>query len=101
MVGATFTLDDGTGSSYRVTLVKVIDPARGTNQVDTPDSGKRFVGLVFRIKALSGNLQGEDANNDAVLVGANGQRLPGGPESASPGTATSTTARSRWPRAIR
>src|SRR5579859_1097493 len=29
LVGATFTLDDGTGSAYRVTLVKVIDPARG------------------------------------------------------------------------
>jgi len=74
VLGATFTLDDGTGSSYRVTLVKVIDPARGANQVDLPDGGKRFVGLVFRIKALSGDLQGEDANNDAVLVGADGQR---------------------------
>jgi hypothetical protein len=76
VVGATFTLDAGAGSSYRVTLVKVIDPARGANQFDTPDSGKRFVGLVFRIKALSGNLQGEDANNSAVLVGANGQDYP-------------------------
>jgi hypothetical protein len=74
VVGATFTLDDGAGSAYRVTLVKMIDPARGADQTDTADSGKRFVGLVFRIKALSGNLQGEDANNDAVLVGASGQK---------------------------
>jgi hypothetical protein len=76
VVGASFTLDDGTGSAYRVTLVEVIDPAHGANQFDTPGSGKRFVGLVFRIKALSGNLQGEDANNDAVLVGANGKDYP-------------------------
>jgi hypothetical protein len=76
VAGATFILDHGTGSAYRVTLVKVIDPARGANQFDTPDSGKRFVGLVFRIKALSGNLQGEDANTDAVLVGAGGQHYP-------------------------
>jgi hypothetical protein len=74
VAGATFTLDDGTGSAYRVTLVKTIDPARGADQTDTADSGKRFVGLVFKIKALSGDLQGEDANNDAVLVGADGQK---------------------------
>jgi hypothetical protein len=75
-VGATFTLDDGTGSAYRVTLVKTIDPARGADQAGPPDSGKRFVGLVFTIRALSGDLQGEDANNDAVLVGAGGQKYP-------------------------
>ena len=76
VLGATFTLDAGAGSSYRVTLVKVIDPAEGADQFDTPASGKRFVGLVFRIRALSGSLQGEDANNSAVLVGANGQDYP-------------------------
>jgi hypothetical protein len=76
VVGASFSLDDGTGNGYQVTLVKVIDPARGANQVSTPDSGKRFVGLVFRIKGLAGRPQGEDANNDAVLVGANGQDYP-------------------------
>jgi hypothetical protein len=76
VVGATFALDDGSGSAYRVTLVKVIDPARGATSLDSPGSGKRFVGLVFKIRALSGSLQGEDANNDAVLVGADGQDYP-------------------------
>jgi hypothetical protein len=33
----------------------------------------RFVGAVFRIKALTGSPQNEDADNDAVLVG----HLPG------------------------
>jgi len=73
LVGAAFSLNDGTGSSYRVTLVKVIDPAQGANQFSTPASGKRFVGLVFRIKGMTGSPQGEDANNDAVLVGADGR----------------------------
>ncbi len=60
--------------SYRVTLVKVIDPAQGADtSTPTPDSGKRFVGAVFRIKALKGSPQDEDANNDAVIVGSNGQ----------------------------
>ena len=53
--------------------MKVIDPARGADQFSPPDSGKRFVGLVFKIKALTGSPQHEDANNDAVLVGGNGQ----------------------------
>jgi hypothetical protein len=78
VVGASFSLDDGTGNDYQVTLVKVIDPARGADQVTTPDSGKRFVGLVFRIKGLTGSPQGEDADRDAVLVGANGQDYPAG-----------------------
>ena len=72
-VGSQFDLKDGSGDTYRVTLVKVIDPAQGADQFSSPDSGKRFVGLVFTIKALSGSPQNEDANNDAVLVGGNGQ----------------------------
>ncbi len=72
-LGSQFDLKDGSGDAYRVTLVKVIDPARGADQFSPPDSGKRFVGLVFKIKALTGSPQHEDANNDAVLVGGNGQ----------------------------
>jgi hypothetical protein len=72
-VGASFSLDDGSGARYQVTLIKVIDPARGASQASPPGSGKRFVGLVFRIKGTSGTLQDEDADKDAVLVGANGQ----------------------------
>ena len=72
-VGSQFDLKDGSGDTYRVTLVKVIDPAQGADQFSSPDSGKRFVGLVFTIKALTGSPQNEDANNDAVLVGRNGQ----------------------------
>jgi hypothetical protein len=72
-VGSSFALEDGSGNTYRVTLVKVIDPARGASQFDSPDNGKRFVGAVFTIKAVTGSPQNEDANNDAVLVGSNGQ----------------------------
>jgi hypothetical protein len=72
-VGSYFDLQDSSGNTYRVTLVKVIDPAQGADQFTTPDSGKRFVGAVFRIKAVNGSPQGEDANNDAVIVGSDGQ----------------------------
>src|SRR5689334_1461167 len=71
--GSPFELKDGSGNLYRVTLIKVIDPAKGENQFTVPDAGKRFTGLVFRVKALTGSPQDEDANNDAVIMGSNGQ----------------------------
>lgn len=72
-VGSYFDVGDGSGDTYRVTLVKVISPARGADEFSTPDNGKRFVGAVFKIKALSGSPKDEDANTDAVIVGSNGQ----------------------------
>ena len=72
-VGSYFDVKDSSGDTYRVTLVKIIDPAQGADQFTTPDSGERFVGAVFTIKALSGSPQNEDANNDAAVVGSNGQ----------------------------
>jgi len=72
-IGSAFNVADGKGNVLRVTLVRVIDPARGADQLSSPDRDKRFVGLVFRIKALTGSPQDEDANNDAVVVGGNGQ----------------------------
>jgi hypothetical protein len=73
-IGSSFELKDGSGNLYRVTLIKVIDPAKGENQLAAPDAGKRFVGLVFRVKALTGSPKDEDANNDAVVIGSNGQK---------------------------
>jgi Domain of unknown function (DUF4352) len=73
VVGSSFQVSDGSGDSYRVTLSKVIDPAQGTDQFNTPDNGKRFVGTVFTITALSGSPQNEDANSDAALIGSDGQ----------------------------
>ena len=75
-VGSSFELNDGSGNLYQVILAKVIDPAKGENQFAAPDAGKRFVGLVFRVKALTGSPKDEDANNDAVAIGGNGQNYP-------------------------
>jgi hypothetical protein len=72
-IGSSFELEDGSGNHYQVTLTKVIDPATGGNQLTVPDAGKRFVGLVFGVKALTGSPQDEDANNNAVILGSNGQ----------------------------
>jgi hypothetical protein len=72
-IGSYFDVTDSSGDHYRVTLVKVVDPAQGADQFTTPDNGKRFVGAVFTIKALSGSPRNEDANLNAALVGSNGQ----------------------------
>ena len=72
--GTYFKVQDATGNSYEVALVKVIDPAQGVDQFTSPASGKRFAGLEFTIKGLSGTLQAEDANNDAFAFGAGGQK---------------------------
>jgi Domain of unknown function (DUF4352) len=73
VVGSSFHVSDGSGDSYRVTLSSVIDPAQGADQFSTPDKGKRFVGTVFTITALTGSPQNEDANSDAALIGSDGQ----------------------------
>ena len=73
-IGSSFDVQDGSGDTYRVALVKVVDPAQGAaGPYDTPDSGTRFVGAVFRITGVSGSPKGDDANNDAALVGSNGK----------------------------
>lgn len=71
-VGTTYTVTDQSGNEMSVTLTQVIDPAQGADQFTTPQSGNRFVGAVFTIKGVSGRFS-DDANNDASLIGANGQ----------------------------
>ncbi len=71
-IGHGFTVTSTSGSKYDVYLTKVIDPARGSDSFTTADSGKRFVGAVFTIKGVNGN-SSDDADNDATLIGSNGQ----------------------------
>jgi Domain of unknown function (DUF4352) len=72
-IGSYFNVQDASGNTYRVTLAKIINSAKGADQFTTPDNGKRFVGAVFTIKALNGSPSDEDANSDAALVGNNSQ----------------------------
>jgi len=72
-LGSYLDVQDSSGDTYEVALTKIIDPAHSTDQI-TPDNGKRFVGAVFTIKVISGDgPQQEDAENDAALVGSDGQ----------------------------
>jgi hypothetical protein len=71
-VGGSFKITDSSGNVYDVTLVRVIDPAQGSDQFNTPDNGNRFVAAVFRVTGVSGTAS-DDSNNDASLTGVNQQ----------------------------
>jgi hypothetical protein len=71
-VGTVYRISDGSGHVMTVRLRRLIDPARGSDSFNSPDRGKRFVGAVFALQGITGALQ-DDANNDAALVGSNGQ----------------------------
>lgn len=65
-------MTDVSGNTYTAQLTKVVDPAQGADQFTTPDSGKRFVGLLFTVTGVSGTAS-DDINNDVTLTGTNGQ----------------------------
>jgi hypothetical protein len=71
-VGTVYTVTGQSGDTMTVTLTKVIDPAQGADQFTTPGNGNPFAGAIFTITGISGTLS-DDANNDATLVGSNGQ----------------------------
>lgn len=58
--------------SYTVAADKVRDPARGADEFNTPDLGNRFVGVKFTITG-TGGYASDNANNDAVIMGSDGQ----------------------------
>lgn len=88
-LGTTFTDtqtdSSGNADSYDVTAVKVLDPATGVDQYTTPDIGKRFIGVEFKITGDSG-YSSDDANSDAVLQGDDGQVYQPDFDSISAGT---------------
>ncbi|MCX4672551.1 hypothetical protein OG453_38915 [Streptomyces sp. NBC_01381] len=48
-IGATLSLEGNTrGERLDVTVLKVVDPARTTNQIFAPDPGNRFVAVQYR-----------------------------------------------------
>jgi hypothetical protein len=71
-LGSTLNATDADGNAYTVTLVKVINPATGSDEFNQPDSGKYLFGAVFTITGKTGSAS-DDANNDAVVVGSDDQ----------------------------
>jgi hypothetical protein len=88
-VGITFqvttTNDNDQNVSYTVTLNKVIQIAQPDNSFDTAPSGEHLAAAEFTIKGVNG-IDQDDANSDAVAIGANQQSYQPGFEGLAAGT---------------
>ncbi len=89
-VGTTFTVtstNDTTNATteHSVIAAKVLDPAYGADEFNTPDAGSRFVGVEFTISGVTG-YSSDDANSDAVVIGSDGQTYQPDFDSISAGT---------------
>jgi hypothetical protein len=71
-VGSTVSVKDQSGSSMDVTLVKVVDPATGASGLQ-PDSGKRFVGVQFKITNAGTTSLSDDPDLDVVAYDGTSQ----------------------------
>jgi hypothetical protein len=75
-VGDTIALkgtDDG--SKLDVTVVKVVDPAKGADEFTTPGSGKRYVGIQFRLVNTGSVAYNDSPSNGAQVSDADGQQF--------------------------
>ncbi|MFB7442397.1 DUF4352 domain-containing protein [Streptomyces mirabilis] len=75
-VGDTIALkgtDDG--SKLDVTVVKVVDPAKAADEFTTPESGKRFVGIQFRLVNTGSVAYNDSPSNGAQISDADGQQF--------------------------
>ncbi|MEV0116788.1 DUF4352 domain-containing protein [Streptomyces sp. NPDC050844] len=75
-IGATLSLERNTrGERLDVTVLKVVDPARTTNQIFAPEPGNRFVAVQFQLKNTGEAPYKDSPVNGAVLVDADGQHF--------------------------
>jgi hypothetical protein len=63
------------GEALAVTVVKVVDPARAENEYSSPDAGKRFVAVQFRLKNTGTAVYSDSPSNGARLVDTQGQQF--------------------------
>ncbi|MEV8022368.1 DUF4352 domain-containing protein [Streptomyces sp. NPDC086554] len=75
-IGATLSLEGNTrGERLDVTVLKVVDPARTTNQIFAPEPGNRYVAVQFQLKNTGEARYKDSPGNGAVLVDADGQHF--------------------------
>ncbi|MFF4211953.1 DUF4352 domain-containing protein [Streptomyces sp. NPDC001796] len=75
-VGDTITVK-GTqdGSQLDVTVVKMVDPAKSSDDFMTPDPGKRYVGVQFRLVNTGSAAYSDSPSNGAQVADGQGQQF--------------------------
>jgi uncharacterized protein DUF4352 len=71
-VGDTISLK-GMDTKADVTVLKVVDNAKGADEYTTPESGKRFVSVQFRIRNTGGKAYNDSPSNGAKVLDTEGQ----------------------------
>ncbi len=71
-VGTTYQGTASDGSTYKVTLDKVLEPAAPASEFDAAASGHHLAGVQFTVVGVKGNTD-ENVNLDAKVVGSDGQ----------------------------
>ena len=75
-VGDTISLKGtGDGSKLDVTVVKVADPAKSSDEFMTPEAGKRYVGVQFRLVNTGSAAYDDSPSNGAQVADSGGQRF--------------------------
>lgn len=61
------------GEKMTVTVVKVVDPAEGKDEIFQPQQGMRFVAVQFRLRNTGTAVYDDSPGNGAALVDSEGQ----------------------------
>jgi hypothetical protein len=64
---------NGDGEQVTITLVKVVDPAQGSDEFDSPDAGNRFVSLELQVKNTGTVTYSDSYVFTAVLLDTKGE----------------------------
>lgn len=72
-IGSAIDLKGDGGDFIQVTLVKIVDPAKSTNEFLTPDAGKHFVAVQLRIVNKGGAVYSDDPQMETKVKDALGE----------------------------
>jgi hypothetical protein len=78
-VGATLTLNDGTGDTIKVTLLRFQDPATPATRKDAAPAGDNLAEVLIKVTGVTGTYQ-DEATTAVAVVGSDGQAYSAGPE---------------------
>jgi hypothetical protein len=79
-VGSTLTLNDGTGDTINVTLLKFQDPATPAGSADAPPAGDSLAEVLLKVTGITGTYQ-YSATTAVALIGSDKQTYSAGSES--------------------
>ena len=63
------------GERMAVTVIKVVNPAKGKDEFTAPEPGMRFVGVQFRLRNTGTAVYDDSPDNGATVVDTEGQNF--------------------------